>query len=66
MVRFSAPISSLGQRAFFRGHGDRKDLMVERVGVQFRRSIFQNADQAGPVRPPVADLLDPLGSVRDA
>jgi hypothetical protein len=45
---------------------DRADLVLDRVGVQLQRAVLKEADQAGPVREGVADILGQQGLLRDA
>jgi len=39
---------------------DGADLIFDRVGVQLERAVFQETDQAGPVRQSLADVLGQL------
>ena len=53
------------ERVFPR-QGDRSDLIFDGVGVQLEGALVQKADQAGPVREGVTDVLGQLGFLRDA
>ena len=48
------------------GRRDRTDLVLDRVGVELEGAVVKEADQAGPVREGVADVLGQLGFLRDA
>ncbi len=65
MAQFSAPTSLPANSAFLRVSAIGRNLVPDRVGIEFEGAVVQDADQAGPVREGVADVLGQLGFLRD-
>jgi hypothetical protein len=55
-----------GEERVLAGQRDRSDLVLDRVCVELEDTVVEEADQAGPVRQGVADVLGELGCLRDA
>ena len=55
-----------GKKCIFSRKSYWADLVLDRVGVQLKRAVLEEADQAGPMCKGVADVLGQLGFLRNA
>ena len=50
-----------GEEGVLAGQRDRTDLVFDRVGVELEGAVVEEADQAGPMREGIADILGQKG-----
>ena len=55
-----------GKEGILPCQGNRPDLVLDWVGVEFEGAIIEEADQARPVCEGIADILGQQGFLRDA